>query len=200
MGAIINIQNSVGTINASQLPDIMVGVTINGGTSNTLSGQNQNRIFFINAPGQSVNITNLTLGNGLAQGGNGGQSGGGGSGGGGAGLGGAVFINAGNVNFSSVAFANNSAKGGSGADAAFGGGGGGGGMGFSGGDGASNVYVGGLGFGGGGGGGAVNIRREYVCWRWIGGERCVMAGGRACRGRKRSQPFLAEWRRWRRWL
>ena len=79
-GAIINIQNSVGTINASQLPDITVGVTINGGTSNTLSGQNQNRIFFINAPGQSVNITNLTLGNGLAQGGNGGH--GGGSGGG----------------------------------------------------------------------------------------------------------------------
>ena len=135
------------------LPDITVGVTISG-NSTTLSGENKNRIFFVNAPaGQTVQFNGLTLTNGLAQGGNGNS--GGGAGGGGAGLGGAVFVNSGNVTFSSVAFQGNSAKGGTGG---FGvqGGGGGGGMGFGGGAGGSSANI--LGtiyaLGGGGGGGA----------------------------------------------
>jgi fibronectin-binding autotransporter adhesin len=147
-GATINIQSGLGTINVGQLPDITVGMTINGGSGNALSGQNQNRIFFVNAPSQSVQISNLTLANGLAQGGAGGI--GGGTGGGGAGLGGAVFINAGAVNFSSVAFANNAVKGGNGGAGGIGGGGGGGGMGFVGGSGGSGGNL----LGGGGGGGA----------------------------------------------
>ena len=48
-GAVINIANNLGTINVGQVPDITVGLTINGGTGNTLSGQNLNRIFFISA-------------------------------------------------------------------------------------------------------------------------------------------------------
>ncbi len=44
-GAVVNIANNLGTINVGQLPDITVGLTINGGTGNTLSGQNTNRIF-----------------------------------------------------------------------------------------------------------------------------------------------------------
>jgi autotransporter-associated beta strand protein len=135
-GAVINIANNLGTINVGQVPDITVGLKINGGTGNTLSGQNLNRIFFVNAPGQAVEINNLTLSGGLAQGGAGGTGGGGG--GGGAGLGGAVFVNAGSVTFSSIAFASNSAKGGNGSNAGIGGGGGGGGLGFAGGNGSSS--------------------------------------------------------------
>ena len=145
-GATISFADGLGTINVGQLPDITVGLTINGDSGNTLSGQNQNRIFFINAPGQSVQINNLTLTSGLAQGGNGGSRAGGG-----AGLGGAVFINAGAVSFTSVAFTSNSAQGGNGQSSTAGGGGGGGGMGFAGGNGGtdSNNLL-----GGGGGGGA----------------------------------------------
>jgi hypothetical protein len=80
-GATINIQDNLGVINFGQLPDITVGMTINGGTGNTLSGQNQNRILFINAPSQSVQISNPTRANGLAQGGAGGIGGGNGGGG-----------------------------------------------------------------------------------------------------------------------
>ncbi len=148
-GAAINFAYNLGTINVGQLPDITVGMTINGGSGDTLSGQNANRIFFINAPSQAVQINNLTLSNGLAHGGNGGV--GGGAGGGGAGLGGAVFVNAGDVTFSSVAFTNNAAKGGNGASAGTGGGGGGGGLGFGAGAGSSNADADLLGAGGGGG-------------------------------------------------
>ena len=126
-GSTITFQNGLGTINVGTLPDLTGSFTINGGVGNTLSGQNAGRILFVNAPGQTIQINNLTLANGLAQGGNGATGGGGG--GGGAGLGGAVFVNAGNVIFNSVAFANNAAKGGNGANSGIGGGGGGGGLG-----------------------------------------------------------------------
>lgn len=66
-GGTINIQDGLGTIDVGQLPDITVGLTINGGFGNTLSGQNQNRIFFVNAPGQAVQIDNMTLANGFAR-------------------------------------------------------------------------------------------------------------------------------------
>ncbi len=148
-GGTINIQDGLGTIDVGQLPDITVGLTINGGFGNTLSGQNQNRIFFVNAPGQAVQIDNMTLANGFAQGGNGGA--GGGAGGGGGGLGGAVFINSGSVSFSSDVFTNNSAVGGAGGTAGVGGGGGGGGLSFNGGIGNNPGMISG---GGGGGGGA----------------------------------------------
>ena len=120
-----------------------------------MSGENKQRIFFVNAPpGQTVQLNGLTLTNGLAQGGNGNI--GGGAGGGGAGLGGAVFVNSGNVAFSSVAFQNNSVKGGNGGFGVQGGGGGGGGLGFGGGAGGSNANILGTFYtlGGGGGGGA----------------------------------------------
>ncbi|MGA2233351.1 MAG: autotransporter-associated beta strand repeat-containing protein, partial [Tepidisphaeraceae bacterium] len=144
-GSIIDFANNLGTIDVGQLPDITVGLTINGGVGNTLSGQNQNRILFINAPGQSVSISGLTLTGGLAQGGAGNSGGGGG-----AGLGGAVYINAGAVSFSSVAFTNNAAVGGNGGREALGAGGGGGGFSTNGGLGGVNGEF----VGGGGGGGA----------------------------------------------
>ncbi len=150
-GAIINIQLPFAQINLDDpLPDITVGMTINGSVGgDALSGENARRIFFVNAPaGQTVQISNLTLMNGLAQGGNGAS--GGAAGGGGAGLGGAVFINSGNVTFSAVTFQGNSAIGGNGGSPQFGGGGGGGGMGYGGGAGYGNANF----LGGGGGGGA----------------------------------------------
>jgi hypothetical protein len=140
-GATISFQNlPFAQVNLDDpLPDITVGVTVNG-NSTTMSGENLRRIFFVNAPaGQTVQFNGLTLTNGLAQGGNGNQ--GGGAGGGGAGLGGAVFVNSGNVVFSSVAFQGNSVKGGNGGSASSGGGGGGGGMAFGGGAGGTNANI-----------------------------------------------------------
>ncbi|MBN3958688.1 putative Ig domain-containing protein [Nostoc sp. NMS8] len=69
----------------------------------------------------TVNISNLTITNGRAKGGDGGR------GGGGAGMGGGLFIYNGNVSLTNVAFSNNAAQGGSGTveGGAFGGGGGG---------------------------------------------------------------------------
>ena len=63
-GSTITFQNNLGTINVGSLPDITGSFTINGGVGNTLSGQSVRRIFFINAPGQTVQINNLTLANG----------------------------------------------------------------------------------------------------------------------------------------
>jgi hypothetical protein len=146
----INLANNLGTIDAAGLPDITVGVVINGGVGNTLSGEGSSRILFVNSPGSTVAINNLTFTDGSAHGGNGGA--GGGAGGGGAGLGGAVFVNAGTVNFSSVMFTSNSVTGGTGANGGAGGGGGGGGLDFTGGAGASSFN--GFFEGAGGGGGA----------------------------------------------
>lgn len=127
-----------------------------GASQLTISGNNLVRVFFIN-PGAvgattgppatvlAVNISNLTIADGRAKGGNGafGQCGGGG--GGAAGMGGGVFVNNGALTLIGVAFNNNQAIGGNGGggnSAGFCAGGGGGGIG---GDGAS------IGSGGGGG-------------------------------------------------
>src|ERR1019366_6206699 len=63
-----------GTITlASELPVITSAVTINGGGNNpTVSGNNQFRVFFVDAPSATINISNLTIANGHANGGNGG--------------------------------------------------------------------------------------------------------------------------------
>ena len=130
---------------ASNLP-MIVGtdqtITIHG-AGNTVSGQNTARLFFV-ANG-NVTIENMTLKQGLADGGDGGDGRGGG--GGGAGAGGALFVNSGaNVIIRGVTLDSNAAQGGEGgaANSEFGGGGGGG---FSGSGGSS------AGYGGGGGGG-----------------------------------------------
>ena len=150
--AIANATNG-GTINfavtgtitlTNALPAIFKGLTINGpGAGNlTISGNNLYRIFFVDAGTNTVNVNNLTLANGKAQGG----AGGGSYGGGGLGAGGALFVNSGSVIASNLNFTGNSAVGGNGASSA-GGGTGGGGGGFGGAGGTSS------GAGGGGGGG-----------------------------------------------
>lgn len=107
-------------------------LTIEGPGENllTISGNNASRVFFINpgAPGATappdppfpaVAISNLTIANGTAKGGDGGGVGQlpgyGGKGGGGAGMGGGLFINGGTVTIEGVAFSGNQAIGGNGA-------------------------------------------------------------------------------------
>lgn len=139
--AVINISAGLGTIILSNtLPAVQNNLVLNG-NSNTISGANLFRIFFVNAAGKTIQINGLTLSNGFAQGGNGGAGFGGG--GGGAGLGGAIFLNAGNLTVSNISFLNNSAHGGTGSpgfdgglNATLGGGGGGGGLVFNGGTGS----------------------------------------------------------------
>jgi autotransporter-associated beta strand protein len=144
--AVINFSGGLGTITLVEpLPMIENNLVING-DGNTISGANDWRIFFVNAPGNSVQINGLTLSNGLAQGGAGSFGAGGG-----AGLGGAVFVNAGTVSFASVAFSHNAAVGGNGGSYGAAAGGGGGGMGYAGGNGAIGTNF----LGGGGGGGAL---------------------------------------------
>ncbi|PWU10302.1 MAG: hypothetical protein C5B50_25765, partial [Verrucomicrobia bacterium] len=140
-----------GTISLmSPLPIITNSITINGPgmTTLTISGGGTNRIFFVDAPGAAVNINSLTLANGLAKGGKGGNGYGGG---GGLGAGGALFANAGAVTMASVGFSNNAAMGGAGGDSADEAGGGGGGFGGDGGVGWFAAGGGGGGFGGRGG-------------------------------------------------
>lgn len=159
--AVINISSGLGTITLSgALPAIQNNLILNG-NGNTISGANANRIFFVNAPGNTVQINDLILTNGLVQGGSGGLGYGGG--GGGAGLGGAIFLDTGNLTVSNISFANNAAYGGSGSigtdfgnGGTVGGGGGGGGMAFGGGrGGASSIDNGETFEGPGGGGGAL---------------------------------------------
>jgi uncharacterized protein (DUF2147 family) len=99
----------------------------------TVSGNNSNRVFFVNQG--TVNLANFTIANGLARGGDGSSGGGGGGG-----FGGGLFINSGTVNLTNLVFTGNQAIGGNGGTGAGGGGGGLGGR-------------GGIGGGGGGGGG-----------------------------------------------
>lgn len=108
----------------------------------TIDGHNSHRVFFI-ATG-NVEISDLTIANGAAQGGNGGIGNGGG--GGGLGAGGALFVNDGaDVRIADLQLSGNSATGGQGGSTMkFASGGGGGGLG---GDGGEALY------GGGGGGG-----------------------------------------------
>ncbi len=157
--ATINIASGLGTITLKDaLPAIQNNLVING-NGNTINGAGTNRIFFVNAPSNTVQINGLTLFGGLAQGGNGGLGYGGG--GGGAGLGGAIFLNAGNLTISGVSFSNNAARGGAGSigfdggTGGFGGGGGGGGLAFSGGAGGQASADQGETYEGPGGGGAL---------------------------------------------
>ncbi|QDT05738.1 Extracellular serine protease precursor [Rubripirellula lacrimiformis] len=146
----INFASGLDPIDLSLNLPMIVGtdqtITISG-AGNTVSGQNNARLFFI-ADGD-VTIENMTLKQGFADGGDGGD--GRSSGGGGAGAGGALFVNSGaNVVISGVTLDGNMAAGGNGGRGDFasgGGGGGGGGGGFSG-DGGSTYDD-----GGGGGGG-----------------------------------------------
>jgi len=119
------------------LPLLNADVTING-NGNTVSGNNQYRVFF--AQQGTVSFNNLTIADGKAQGGNGGA-------GGGAGLGGGLFVNAANVQLSGVQFTSNGGAGGTGTN----GGGCGGGFYAAGGD-ASGADGGSGGNRGGGGG------------------------------------------------
>src|SRR5262245_13345624 len=136
----------------------------------TISGNTASRVFFIN-PGASgakfdppataltVAISNLTMTEGKAKGGNGGTSFNGfASGGGAAGMGGAVFINNGDVTIEGVAVISNQAIGGDGGAVVpcctGGAAGGGGGMGGNGGDGRPAGGAGGSGGNLGGSGGA----------------------------------------------
>ncbi|HUB79014.1 MAG TPA: hypothetical protein VMB03_09475 [Bryobacteraceae bacterium] len=103
-----------GTINLAGRILLNQSVTIQGpGAANlSISGQNASRIFFVGtgtlAPfSGTVNISGVTLANGLGLGGNGGQ------GGGAAGMGGAIFQNGGVLNVSNVVFSGNQAVGGS---------------------------------------------------------------------------------------
>ncbi len=147
-----NLASAVFTL-SSMLPVINSDLTIDGGAGGvTIDGQDLHRIFFINSG--TVTLKNLTLEDGLAQGGNGGTAVL--AGGGGMGAGGAIFIRgslgghvAPTVTLDSVDITSSSAIGGNGG-ATPGGlahSGGGGGLGGNGGSG--NIQFGG-GHGGGG--------------------------------------------------
>jgi hypothetical protein len=141
-----------GTITlGSALPVINGDLSITGlgAATITVSGNNANRIFFVESG--TVSISELTLVNGRATGGAGGQGAGGG--GGGLGAGAALFVNDGaTVTVQNVEFSTHAAVGGAGGVAAASeGGGGGGGLGGAGG--SSPTPSGTARRGGGGGGG-----------------------------------------------
>jgi SdrD B-like domain len=130
------------TIALNQMLMIFNDVTIRGDTATnlTISGQDQYRVLYIN--NGTVNIDNVTIAHGLAQGGDGGSGGGGG-----AGLGGGLLINSGTVTLSNVVFDQDQAIGGNGGAGGTIYGGGGGGLGGRGGDTSNGAFP-----GGGGGG------------------------------------------------
>ena len=104
-----------------------------GSSQLTIAGGHATRIFFIT--GGNVQISDVTLTDGLASGGDGGPgSGGAGGGGAAAGLGGAIFVNSGSVTLTRVILTGNRARGGNGGGggSGFGPGRGGGGGGFGG--------------------------------------------------------------------
>jgi hypothetical protein len=145
------------SINGSNTGSLGGTITLDGGSTSNSTGD---RIFFVGVSSGESNpslpattsttfaLSNLTLQNGNARGGNG-AAGGAAGGGGGGGLGGALFVNAGTLSVQNVAFLNSRAVGGSGgAVTSVGGGGGGGGLGGTGGAGASfDIGGGGGGFG-----------------------------------------------------
>ncbi len=137
------------TLNSSLTP-IASNVNIRGANF-TLSGDSRFQVFFVDSG--TVNISNLTISNGLAAGGNGGV----GRAGGGLGAGGGLFVNTNAVvSVADVVFRNNAARGGDGGvDAGPNVGGGGGGLHGNGGDfgGGGGGYNGDGGTDGGGGGG-----------------------------------------------
>ncbi len=138
-------------------PIIQAGVIIDGSnaTNLTISGGGSNRVFFIDLPNSNdaVTIQDLTIADGAATGGAGGEGDRyyGAGGGGGLGAGGGLFVNKGDVTATRVVFSDNQAVGGSGGSSVLSnkkGGGSGGGLVGNGGD--AGVT------GGGGGGGLAN--------------------------------------------
>ncbi len=190
--------NITGNITLTQsLPMITASVTVTG-NNNTIDANNAGRAFFVQAG--TVSISNLTINNAVAQGGDGGNgarlpsAGQGGGGGGGLGAGAAVFVNQGAAAaLTNVTVGNASATGGAGgnggnAQAGFGGtgGGGGGGLGGNGGSAGATAGAGGGGYqgnggsttsgGGGGGGGEFGARKRYVLQSWMLAVVAVPAG------------------------
>src|SRR5690606_11197417 len=152
----INITGNI-TLTRS-LPMITTSVAI-AGNGHTIDANNSGRVFFIQAG--SASISNVTVENARAQGGNGGDSWTGGGGGGGLGAGAAIFVNSGaSASVSDVTIGDAAAIGGAGGRDTFGeiaaitgGGGGGGGLGGDGGGSFLHAAGGGGGYEGGGGGG-----------------------------------------------
>ena len=127
------------------LPMITDSVTIEGGGF-AIDANNAGRVFFIQ--GGDATISNVTVNNARAQGGDGGNAGDGPGGGGGLGAGAAIFVNNGaSATVSNIAIGDASAAGGAGGNGGTGFGGAGGGGGLGGGGGRSSST------GGGGGGG-----------------------------------------------
>jgi uncharacterized protein with beta-barrel porin domain len=156
----ITLDASVAVISLSDdLPPILgTGQTVTiTGAGNTVDGGSSHAMFFVG--GGTVAISDLTLLDGHAQGGNGGSVERGGGGGGGLGAGGALFVNDGAaVTISGVSFAGNQATGGSGGSTTGGSleaGGGGGGLRGDGGNAGLYGGGGGGGYGGAGGNGAL---------------------------------------------
>jgi len=174
----------------SELPVISKNLKFEGNAF-TISGNSTYRVFSVKD--STVTFQNMTIANGQAKGGHGGD--GGGSGGGGAGLGGGLFNSNGIVTIRNVIFSVNQAIGGSGSRlsswslAGTGGGGGGsivsrgdngtngsGGHGYGTGGNGGDVFNDGTGgsgynggFGGGGGGGAT-ARNSGSSWQGVGGN------------------------------
>jgi uncharacterized repeat protein (TIGR01451 family) len=139
------------------LPPITSNIAIQGnGATITRSGSDPFRFFYVSDTG-NLTLENLTLSNGLAQGGNGGQSRGCG-GGGAAGIGGAI-LNRGTLTVSGVTLTDNTAQGGDGNNdgGPYWGGGGGGGLGGDGATSTGNPGGDGGGVNGGVGGPNINV-------------------------------------------
>jgi autotransporter-associated beta strand protein len=151
-GGTINV-NTGGIVTLTiPLPIISAATTLNGNNL-IVSGNNQNRVFFVDAPaGAAVTFNNLAIINGRATGGAGGNGAGGGLG-----AGGGIFVSSGALTLSNVTFSGNAAVGGKGGDSLgitnqYGGGGGLGGFGGSAAGGGGGYLGGGGQFSGGGGG------------------------------------------------
>jgi len=172
----IVLQNNI-TLGTTLLPPVGSNITIDG-NGKSIDAQGNNRIFFLNS---TATIQNVTLMNGAAKGGDGGNATAGG--GGGLGAGGAIFVNTGTATISNVTFSNNGATGGNGGtsgNTSGNAGGGGGGLGGAGGIGA-NGNGGGGGYSGGGGGGGGYIGGG-CCGSFPGGNGGTGPGGNGGRG------------------
>ncbi len=142
-GILINLTTNGVIALQGPLPILTNTITISGSGAPgaVISGSNQFRVFFVDAPGCTVNLRSLNVADGYAKGGDGGPAAGGGLG-----AGGALFVNSGAVTGSNVNFSHNSARGGNGGNGGGSIGGGGGGLGGAGGGSGSASN------GGGGGG------------------------------------------------
>lgn len=153
---------------ASDLPQIAGDAVIDGGALDlTISGAGQHRVFW--ASSGDITLQSLTITNGAAEGGRGGDAIAG-AGGGGAGMGGALFVDsAANVTLRNVSLADSRAEGGRGGVAVGGGsatGGGGGGLDED----AEDGWISGPGAGGGPAGGSTGSHSH-------GGNGGAFSGG-----------------------